>query len=420
MGRPAKPYWHSRKQAWVSTCEQLQPIGSSHRIPIPLSRTPGKEGFAEAVVELQRRLLAGYRRERVIGESRGRTCQDVAQAFIDDLRGLVDRGERSAETLRSHKERLTVFINDSDKHRIPFGDRGADSITDDDLAWWIEVRRKAGDSPIRVKGLVSTLKACWAWAARPTPGREPKKLIETDRIAAVRIAGASSGSRKVPTRSEIAAVMLEGLRRYPCTTRGRQTRSRRSIYARQMLTMFRVLVATGCRPGELCRATWGATSRCPQAGWNPQWQPTPRGWAGLITVYGKTTRKTGRLRRIVILPPLVRAIERIRLSEHKHETHIFARLGRGRDGHSSTWDVQAFGSAIRKLRIAAKIGDHFTLYSLRHRSYTLAVGRGGLTADQAGQLGGTSGAVVSRTYLHSDDAALLANTLKKRDSERRK
>ena len=82
------------------------------------------------------------------------------------------------------------------------------------------------------------------------------------------------------------------------------------------------------------------------------------------------------------------------------------------------WDGDAADKRVRKWRNAAGLTESFVLYAMRHRFYTTAVGRGGLTADQAGAIGGTSGAVVRSTYLQQEIGPIFEGASKVREAGR--
>jgi integrase len=130
---------------------------------------------------------------------------------------------------------------------------------------------------------------------------------------------------------------------------------------------------------------------------------------GLLRVWGKTTGRTGELRLFAVPPTLARAIERLRRLG-LHAEWVFPRPAR-RDGELVTgrWTTEALDNRVAKWRKRAGLPGDFQLYSMRHRGYTLAVGHGGLTADQAGQVGGTRGNTVRAVYLQEDLAALISS-----------
>jgi integrase len=193
-------------------------------------------------------------------------------------------------------------------------------------------------------------------------------------------------------------------------SRCRRDHGPRVAHHRAVLLLCRLQWHSIDRPDELCRAEWGEVEGPAGvvSGWESRAQEDSAGHAcGQIRVKGKTTHRTRRMRLVPITPTLTRALERLR-SSGLHGRWIFPRLTRGGKG-TGRWTVEALARPVRRWREAAGLLPGFVLYSFRHKGYTHSVGRGGQTADQAGQVGGTSGAVASRNYLQEDLPTLFDN-----------
>jgi integrase len=139
---------------------------------------------------------------------------------------------------------------------------------------------------------------------------------------------------------------------------------------------FTAIWMTGCRPGEAAKVR------------AEDFDPEAATW----TIQGKTTRKTGRMR-VVILPPEVVAICR-RLAEAHPAGPLFLN-SRGRP-----WKGSKYGEYLRELRKGAGIGPEMVAYGLRHLFATDALERGVPIATVAELLGHTNTLTVSRSYSH--------------------
>jgi hypothetical protein len=186
--------------------------------------------------------------------------------------------------------------------------------------------------------------------------------------------------------------------------------------------LFRIQFRAGNRPGELCKATRAGTKQCPEAGWQPRFAQDEHGhWWGLLTLHGKTTRSTGRLRELWVPPRLAKAVERL-VAQGLHPTHIFCHPARTEEktrpwtsiklaNRVGQWRDEALADQEERLKAGtlkgARIPRDLTLYSLRHTWYSAAVFEAGLSPDQAGAVGGTSGKTVEKNYARARQEANL-------------
>jgi integrase len=348
--------------------------------------------------------------------------EGLIKPFLYGLAARVEAGELENRTVQAYYERLLRLLeftpSDGPNAGIAMVDRRLSTITDDDGQAWLDAMRTEGLSATRIVGVLGAAKTMFGWAARNVAGRNPKRILPANPFEGLKAPSVSKGRRELPTVQETARFFqaarreVEPFKREGCRCMGckrshrpgpcRRSHTTRAIHHRVLLVLLRLQIHAGTRPSELCRATWGPTERHPDIGWNPRaWEDPDTGhWWGMLVVWGKTTRATGRLRRIAVPPALARAIERIR-AQQLHPTYVFPRLARGGSGR---WTVEGIDRHVRRWRDGAGIGGHFVPYGFRHRMYTRAIHAGGLTTDQAGAVGGTAGPTVASTYLQPTNA----------------
>jgi integrase len=138
------------------------------------------------------------------------------------------------------------------------------------------------------------------------------------------------------------------------------------------------LAETGARPGELARLEasmidWGA---------------------GMATMPGKTSRKTGRPRTIVLTPRMLALCRQ--LAETRPEGPLF------RNGDGNPWTPNAIRCRFRRLRERTGLGK-VVAYTFRHSFATDALERGVPIASVAELLGHSDTKMVSGHYSHLDE-----------------
>jgi integrase len=438
MARKPGVYWDPTAESWRSNVGEFSDK-NGRRKPVYFRGYPNTDkGKRAAAAELAAFLAERDRLEAERRQDRRnpRVLEGVVLPWLDHLNGLVERDECSPKTLKSHRERIKRFIQfapgKGPHARVKLGDRLAASLSDDDLALFVVHLRETGCGARRVDGVLRSVDACFNWAARPVAGRDPKRILPENPFAGFERPAVPKRKRTLPTRLDVARLLRAGRAEVEAWTpisgrcagcvrakryggRCRRSHNQRAVNYRLVLLLCRLQAACGTRPDELCRATWlevklpGEPAGVP--GWDPRAHRDPETghWWGLLTVFGKTSRVKGELRRIAVPPVLARAIERVRAMGLDPEW-IFPRLRRsdatGR-AVSGRWEPTALASRVRRWRERAGLSPEFVLYALRHAVYTRAVHVAGLTADQAGLVGGTGAATVRSTYLHADTRAIF-------------
>lgn len=137
--------------------------------------------------------------------------------------------------------------------------------------------------------------------------------------------------------------------------------------------------ATGCRPGEAAKV-----------------EAKDIDADGTWTIVGKTTAKTGRMRKVYATPGVAELCRA--LAAAHPEGPIF------RNSHGHPWNRRAYGQRMRRLRTKLGMGPEVVCYSFRHLFATDAQEKGVPPADVAALLGHSSVAMLS-TYskLHTRD-----------------
>lgn len=382
MPRPRKPWWHTRDRCYKTR------LGGREAILRREDGTKVPKGDLGAAWAAVTRLLA----ERDVRAARGAdpTVEEICEAYL-----IAARGECGFETV-SGKEWVLEKWCDFGTPR--YGGRRAKSIGPGQLHAMRTTWEAEGYAGNMVRRLYREVMACWAWAARPEPGRVPVVLLPVNPLAGMRSPAASARVAKyVPLAALNELIALAVARATPLSPLRRR-------FELQAVLMLELLVDTGCRPKEACSATWGSFDAI----------------AGVITLdRHKTGKRTGKVRTIVLPPPVVAGLVTLRDSGHAHPTHLFAHArGRGegsRDADRETgapWTRPGYTGWFRDLVKAARAagielpGD-ITLYWLRHSYLTDAQML--IPGERAANLAGNSKEIARDAYLHAQVAALRAD-----------
>jgi len=289
---PRKPSvrWHPKDDPAGAWRSDIGPPGRSGRptpvyfrsIPYGPPSSPNRRK-AEAA-------LAAY-----LGERDQRRVRP-ADWTLDDLRLLyLSHVKRTAEpaTYDGSRKALAKFVAFRGGGRV-YGSIPAAEFTATDLdravqAW---VHYKA----TYLVRLVATVQAMLNWAAEPHPGREPERLIAANPVRSYRPRDPGGQVIVVPDAPEGYAPGSEVrpfLRFMWRTARARAalpTRNRSAFggrFDKLMILLVHFAAHASCRPSEVCRARWADVD-----------------WDGrVLTMAGKTTRRTGRMRVIALPPP---------------------------------------------------------------------------------------------------------------------
>lgn len=455
MANRPKVRWSAKDKAWRSDVGPVSPR-TGRRQTVYWREIPDTDrGRRQAEAKLDDYLRKRDAEEALLTEGGATlTVGQLVLAYMAHLTARVVAGERSPETYRSNFERLQQLVTARTPSGSAVADMRAASFTDDDAHRLVEDLKARGCGAVRVKGVLRTCHATFEWAATPQRGREPRTLIPRNPFKGVKGDEVVRTEKTVIERPQFAAFLRacnrslglgyplkagkcgacrvaarEGGRTYgrwnqaePC----QRPHGIRAAHDRATAVLVLLQFYLGTRPSELCRAEWGdldirTDGGRAAKGWEPRaWQHPETGrWWGLLTLYGKTTRATGRLRKIPVRPGLVKWIERVR-ELGLHDRWIFPRMTRADGKGDGSWDTPALDAWVRKRRDAAGLPATFTLYAARHGMYTRAVSAAGLSGEQAGAVGGTSGDVVRRVYVQQDTRAIFESAERIERVSRRK
>nr|WP_303652740.1 tyrosine-type recombinase/integrase [Paludisphaera mucosa] len=240
-------------------------------------------------------------------------------------------------------------------------------------------------------GLVRT---AFRWSVRPGGGLEP--LLGADPFAGFR-APTSRPARVAICDRKDAAKWLRWLRAQP-----------RTEASGDFTLLQRCLIATGARPSEFYRATWG------EIRWDAGRTEAGATYGVLTRLLWKNSRKSDKPRRIILLPSVLRPLRR-----------LYTRINPAPDSlifRSSTrkpWDPSMLAQATARLRRAA-VAAAVDLGALggegegRARGYLwrhVAASRlvmAGVDLVTVGELLGTSADMIAKTYGHLRDEHVVA------------
>lgn len=246
-------------------------------------------------------------------------------------------------------------------------------------------------SPTTIRNRLAALRVMFRWAVEH--GRLPRNPLDG-------VAGPKpeyQGDRYA-SEGEVSA-FAEFVDRWAAAEDGKLSR-----FAAMTATLVKVVIETGCRPGEMCKAQW------------EHWKLEDR-----VIVLPPKSHKTGRRvnkpRFVLVSEEIAREIEAIRSHPDRHPEWIFTHRVGPRAGTSATaedkrwgtpWNSNALSRRVKDLRRAAiKAGvpladtgvKRLHLYRLRHSSITQQLADG-LTTREVADLHGTSERVIESTYLH--------------------
>jgi integrase len=349
MPRPPKLRWSKSEGCWRTDAG-----GKPQRWWLPKSESAkAHEEFAAYIRELGQKEAPG-----------AVLVWDVCREFLQAERDI------EAVTKEAHVWRLDQFLQADPDGKGLVSDRPASSVGPELLTLCVAGWKKRGLSAISIRGVVSSVKACWAWAASAEGGR----IIPSHTIRDFKPPKAPRSRPRRASRDDVAKVLRALRRRRP-----------------DMVDIVRFLSWTGARPGEATNATWADVDTT----------------AGTITLWKwKNSKKTGRPRVIQLTGPWLRILSRRR---GEPGDRVFPR------GDGKPWLPRYL--TVKYCAVRDELGlPKIRLYDLRHESISRSLERGGnpkIVAD----LHGTSVAMVDAVYGHITQGVLAAEArrLSRRD-----
>ncbi|WP_165071970.1 tyrosine-type recombinase/integrase [Paludisphaera rhizosphaerae] len=381
MARPGGPYWWTARSRWAANIQ-----GS--KLTAPREIGPKERAAAWTWYEAEVKRIE----EGLAAVSRGPSVADLFDAYLGDCQERVAVGTMDSVTLDVTTRLLTTACGFR-ACGAKFGDLLADQAREQDLRsvaeQWLRRGAPNGRGPAStsyVGTAVRRVKTAWRWAKRTG-------LIRSFPFEDY------SGPKVVEPEVEIPPVktVADWLRYLRSTATSPERRN--------YLLLQRLIAATGARPSEIATATWG------EVAWSVGKTPSGASYGLLVRRKWKNSGKTGKARRIVLGPALLRPLRRLfdRVQPEPGDL-IFTSLG-GRPWTSNR--LVCSGKDLRRAaiaagwRIPAEGVGRLRAYQLRHLAATRLIERGVESATAAEMLG-TSVAMLSRTYLHLSTDHLAA------------
>ena len=360
MGRPAKGWWHKKRGVYVAKLGPVNPASGKPGLVV-LRDEQGKpiaKGDTKGRLEAIARLLG----ERETATWVGPTVRDVCGGFL----AWCQAEGRSQRTVRDHKYNLNRWA------KLVGPERPAASIGPQDVWAWAD----AGHGHYRQ--VVQSVKAAWAWAARPVRGRAPVRLLEVDPLRGLPVPPSKPQQGKAlpwPVTRRILRLAW-AFAREPAHARREHTRDSRRLR-------------------WLCLATIAWTGLRPREAWGMRWDEWDAELQAFLPAAGRI--KTRRFRPAPLPPRLARMVEALR--SIADETYVFRAKGSLAKGEPDVGELFRWVREDLKPYIATRASvPPWTLYSLRHSFFSDAVA-GGLDADRIALAGANSAPVVRSRYL---------------------
>lgn len=364
MGRKAGVwFWKSRK-CWACTVDG--------------KRTIDRSGIAEDDVIGAHQWWHGVRGRESIPYGT-HTVEDLCEEYLDWDSQRVADGERDKRGYQVFRARLRAVCRTA----ISTGSVGTIRATqathetvDESLAVWA----RAKCSPGYRRNLASAILTVFRFAAKPRKGLLP--ILTPNPLAGYKLPVTPPSHEKFAERTEAAAWL-----RYLW----------RSGVNRDYVLLQRVLIHTGARPSEWCRAT---TS---EINWAER--PMPQ----LVRVAWKNARKTGRSRRVYLPARIARAVRR-HVEGKGADDPIFTNA-RGNpwraDGLARLTQTYRDRAVEAKVPIVGTGGNRMTCYRWRHTAASNLL-MAGVDIATVAKLLGTSVDHVAKTYGHIQDDHVAA------------
>jgi integrase len=367
MGRPGKPWWHTRRRRWCANIDGVRYVE-----PTGLGKRQVHEAW-----EWHRSIIPAPRPLGAPG-----TLEDLCEAYLSWDSERVEAGERDGRAHQTTGYKLNRICGTRASVGLA-GDVPVGRITPGLLEDLVTAWGRDGLSDAYRRELASAVKAVTRWASRSRGGS--RSLLASDPLERTSLPRAVAAPAERYAGRDEAAAWLRWLWR-----RG----------LREPALLQRCLVHTGARPSELVRATWGDVKL----------------ESGTITLSRwKAARKTGRPRRVYLPSRLIRSLRR----RAGQPDGLIWRTPRGlawSGSNLATYTARLRAAAIADgIPVLADGPDRLVNYRWRHTAATSLL-QDGVPIATVAELLGTSPAMIARTYAHilSDHLSAAAETLARR------
>lgn len=416
MARPHKPQWHEARRCWKVTIEgRTRYFGRD----IPPGEKPQMAGIPERAWTVMNDMI----REgaAAVVNAADPTVAAVCELYLVWAECEVEKDRMARANYRGHRTHLGRFCHFAPSGRPALGSRKARGLVPADLERAVAAWQAEGYAPHYVANLCRSVQAAFNWATRPADDAEGQRLLAENPFKGHRAPMVPRGAERFAERAE-AAAFLRFFRGYADRV-GRDSATAR--FDRRTILLERVLIRTGCRPGEACVLQWGDIR------WDAGRTSAGHAYARAVIPYTrwKTGKATGKPRTIYFSPALTRALRRLEARPDRHETYVFTHIaGRnlrdiGEDPRAGVpWsDSSALAAKVRAVRRAAiaagvavqEVGaNRLVNYRWRHTAISTLLMMG-IDVPTVAELTGTSPAMIYRTYGHllSEHLAAAAERL---------
>jgi integrase len=285
----------------------------------------------------------------------------------------------------------------------PYRELPASALTEDDLERFLAAKQKLGRKPAYLADIHATVQAAFNSAASKQPGRDPVILLPNGNpVKDCKAPRVPVSPERFASRQTIAS-FLKGWRGVMGTAKRPSEQSTQVRYMRLTALLLRVLIRTGCRPGEACKAQWADVR------WDAGRTSAGHTFAKIVLPASrwKAGTKTGKPRTVRLPPALSRALRREFNRPDRHAEHIF--VHRSPNGVIVPWTSGALGERIRMVRRKAiKMGfkllsdegpERLVAYLFRHTAASVALMHG-IGEVTTAELLGTSSVMLKKHYGH--------------------
>jgi integrase len=405
MPRKIAAWLDKRSHRYYVRLGEVDPKTGKRR-PLMLRDERGKpiiEGDSDGKTKALARLID----ERDAAERRrtGPSVDDLVVAYLN-WHKAAGSADRTIEGHTYHLLRFTEFASDS----VRYGDRAASDISVRDLKRMREEMESRGNNAGYIAHLYSSVKACWAWAARPVEDRDPiEPMIAHNPFHRLPVPKEERGDEKfVPVRMQINLIRFAEERHPTVHVNGRTKDG-------LMILALKLVVLSGCRPAEAIGLRWD------EIDWENALAKIPA--LRHSTAKGKrktddrrthkTGKRTGKIRRIDIRPDVMKELKALNESSVRHPTWVFVvpnRKERPTSRRFGAWFNRLRAAALAAHEAGSKVGNknagvdldpECTLYWFRHTFQSIGVRV--LSAGDVAGLSGNSPEMVQSRYLHGED-----------------
>lgn len=384
MARSIKSWWDERSKRYY--CRLGEVLPSTGRRGNFLLRD--EEGRPVGFGDIRERDAAIQRRQAELAAAdklrRGASVREVCQAFLDWHRA----NGSAARTIQGHKDQLTYFCR-FEADGIRYADRPAGSIDVPDLARMRRAMEAAGNQTGYVRIRYASVLACWRWAARPVEGREPLRILASnpfDGLARPRRGRGKNRALPWPVTRRMIRLGWGAAKRRDY----HRQNDRDSERIKLLRTLYCALA--GCRPDEAARLRWAEIN-----------------FDRRVAVQeGKTTSRTGKMRRTPLTMSMAKALRRLSRWEGRHPEYVFltarTRKTTPPNSHECAEWFREFRERMRSGPMP-ELPEAVTLYWLRHefQSFGLEVA----SVEGVAAAAGNSPGVLLSTYEHTTDKRIV-------------